>query len=242
MLYLIILSTVAVSLASLVGILTIAMKRENMWGIIFILVSFAAGVLLGTSFFHLLPESSSELGLENAVRIFIIGFTSFYLLERIIRWRHCHEVECQIHPASRLALIGDSIHNFIDGVAIAIAYVVDVNLGIMTTIAVVAHEIPQELGDFGVLVFGGYTVRKALLFNFLTAMTAIFGALLGYFFVAEKYLPYIIAFAGGNFTYIATSDLIPELHKETDLGKSFASFIVFVSGLILVYLLGVLLG
>ncbi len=241
MLYLIILSTVAVSLASLTGMITLAMKRERMWDIIFILVSFAAGVLLGTSFFHLLPESAFALGLENAVKFFIIGFILFYLLERIIRWRHCHEADCQIHPVTRLALIGDSIHNFIDGVAIAIAYVVDVNLGIMTTIAVVAHEIPQELGDFGVLVFGGYTVRRALLFNFLTAITAIFGALLGYFLIAERYLPYIIAFAGGNFTYISTSDLIPELHRETDLGKSIVSFIIFLSGLVLVYLLGILL-
>ncbi len=242
MLYLILLSTLAVSLVSLIGIFALSMKRENLWTVIFILVSFAAGVLLGTSFFHLLPESAADLGLESAVKYFIIGFTSFYLLERIIRWRHCHEVDCEVHPVSRLALIGDSIHNFIDGVAIAIAYLVDLNLGVMTTLAVLAHEIPQELGDFGVLVFGGYSVRRALLFNFLTAVTAIFGAVLGYFLVAKAYLPYIIAFAGGNFTYIATSDLIPELHKETDLGKSLASFLVFVLGLILIYFLGVIIG
>ncbi len=242
MLDLILLSTFVVSLGSLVGIFALNMKKENLWNVVFILVSFAAGVLLGTSFFHLLPESVDELGLKKALNYFIFGFISFYLLERIIRWRHCHEVDCEVHPVSRLALIGDSIHNFIDGVAIAIAYLLDINVGIMTTIAVIAHEIPQELGDFGVLVFGGFTVRRALIFNFLTAITAVFGALLGYFFIAKSLLPYIIAFAGGNFTYIATSDLIPELHKETDLKKSLLSFLVFSSGLILIYILGTLIG
>jgi len=134
--------------------------------------------------------------------------------------------------------MGDSVHNFIDGAVIAVAYLTDVNLGILTTFAVIAHEIPQELGDFGVLVFGGYTVKKALLFNFLTALTAMLGAVLGYFFVAEKYLPYIVAFAGGSFTYIATSDLIPELHKETNFYRSFISFAVFILGLLLIYVMG----
>ncbi len=241
MLYLILLSTVIVSLVSLIGIFALSVRRESLWLLIFILISFAAGVLLGTSFFRLLPESSFQLGLDEAVKYFIVGFTSFYLLERIIRWRHCQEIECKVHPVSKLTLIGASFHNFIDGITIAITYVTDINLGIITTLAIIAHEIPHELGDFGILVFGGYTVRKALLYNFLTALTAILGSLLGYFLVAKNILPYIIAFAGGNFTYIATSDLIPELHKETDLGRSLISFLVFVSGLILVYLLGALI-
>ncbi|AKG92095.1 putative divalent heavy-metal cations transporter [Geoglobus ahangari] len=238
MLHLAIISTIIVSLVSLVGIFTLAMRREMLWKTIFILVSFAAGVLLGASFFHLLPESINEAGIELAFQFFIAGFTSFYLLERIMRWRHCHESDCEVHPVSQLALIGDSIHNFIDGVVIAVAYITDVNLGILTTFAVITHEIPQELGDFGVLVYGGYSVRKALLYNFLTALTAVAGAIAGYFLVAERFLPVVVAFAAGNFTYIATSDLIPELHKETDFGRSLISFVVFIAGLLLIYHMG----
>ncbi len=238
MLYLILLSTLLVSIVSLVGIFTLAMRRELMWRTIFVLVSFAAGVLLGASFFHLLPDSIEGAGVEVAFELFILGFTSFFLLERILRWRHCHEIDCEVHPVSQLALVGDSLHNFVDGVVIAVAYLTDVNLGILTTFAVIMHEIPQELGDFGVLVYGGYTVRKALVYNFLTALTAVLGAVAGYYFVAQKFMPFVVAFAAGNFTYIATSDLIPELHKETDLVKSSVSFAVFVSGLLLVYLMG----
>lgn len=238
MLYLILLSTMLVSIVSLIGIFTLAMRKELLWKTVFILVSFAAGVLLGASFFHLLPESIEKAGTETAFKIFIAGFTSFYLLERIMRWRHCHEKECDVHPVSQLALIGDSIHNFIDGVVIAVAYITDVKLGILTTFAVITHEIPQELGDFGVLVYGGYTVRKALLYNFLTALTAVAGAIAGYFLIAQKFLPFVVAFAAGNFTYIATSDLIPELHKETDFRRSLISFLVFLSGLALIYYMG----
>lgn len=238
MLYLILLSTLLVSIVSLVGIFTLAMRKELMWKTIFVLVSFAAGVLLGASFFHLLPDSIEEAGVEVAFKLFILGFTSFFLLERILRWRHCHESECEIHPVSQLALIGDSLHNFVDGVVIAVAYLTDVNLGILTTFAVITHEIPQELGDFGVLVYGGYTVRKALVYNFLTALTAVLGAIAGYYFVAQKMMPYVVAFAAGNFTYIATSDLIPELHKETDFARSSISFVVFIAGLLLIYFMG----
>ncbi|WP_457590966.1 ZIP family metal transporter [Geoglobus sp.] len=238
MLHLILLSTLIVSVVSLVGVFTLAMKKERLWKTVFILVSFAAGVMLGASFFHMLPEAIEEMDVSRAFEVFILGFTSFYLLERILRWRHCHERECEIHPVSQLALVGDSFHNFIDGVVIAVAYMTDVNLGVLTTFAVIAHEIPQELGDFGVLIYGGYSVRKALIYNFLTALTAVAGAVAGYFLIAQKFLPFVVAFAAGNFTYISTSDLIPELHKETDFSRSLLSFIVFVSGLALIYLMG----
>ncbi|AIY91170.1 ZIP family metal transporter [Geoglobus acetivorans] len=237
-LYLSIASTILVSLLSLVGIFTLILKRDSFWNLVFLLVSFAAGVLIGASFLHLLPEAIELSGVESAIDYFLVGFVSFYLLERVLRWRHCHEDECNVHPMSHLALFGDSIHNFIDGVVIAVAYVTDINLGILTTIAVISHEIPQELGDFGILVFGGFSVRKALVYNFLTALTAVLGAIFGYFAVAEKFLPIVVAFAAGNFTYIATSDLIPELHKETDSGKSLLSFVIFIAGLLLVYAMG----
>jgi len=235
MLYLVLLSTTIVSLISLIGIFTLAFNRELLWKGIFILVSFAAGILLSTSFFELLPESIRDYGVDTSIRIFLAGFIAFYLLERIIRWRHCHEEECEVHPVTHLTLIGDSIHNLIDGVIIAVAYLTDFSLGVLTTFAVISHEIPQELGDFGVLIYGGFTVRKALLFNFATALTSVFGALLGYFLIAERFLPGVIAFAAGNFTYIATSDLIPELHKETDFFRSSASFLFFLLGIFIIF-------
>lgn len=235
-LYYAIASTLIVSALSLVGIFTLLMNRKLFWNLVFILVSFAAGVLMGTAFLHLLPESIEYYGYESAAKLFIVGFVTFYLLERILRWRHCHEDECYVHPVTHLALFGDGIHNFIDGVVIVAAYLTDIGLGILTTFAVIAHEIPQELGDFGILVFGGYSFRKALVYNFLTALTSVLGALMGYYLLAERFLPLIIAFAAGNFTYIATSDLIPELHKETNFSRSFTSFVVFLFGLLLMSL------
>jgi len=135
-------------------------------------------------------------------------------------------------------LIGDAVHNFIDGIIIAVSFLVNINMGIVSTIAIIAHEIPQEIGDFGVLIYGGFTKTKALFFNFLSALTAIVGALFGYFLSTsiEEVIPFMLPFAAGGFIYIAASDLIPELHKEPDLKKAFASFCFFVIGIILMLL------
>ncbi len=238
MLEYILLSTFIVSLLSLVGIFTIAISDILFKKIILPMVSFAAGILIGASFLHLLPESVENLKLKMAMTIFIVGFSSFYLLERILRWRHCHEDECEVHPVTYLALIGDSIHNFIDGIIIAASYLVDFKLGLLTTFAVASHELPQELGDFSVLVFGGFSKKKALLFNFLTALTAVFGAVVGFYALKEfDVTSYLLAFAAGNFAYVASSDLIPELHKVAELKRSAASFLLFVLGVTLMYLL-----
>ena len=141
-------------------------------------------------------------------------------------------------------LIGDGIHNFIDGLIIAASFVINFPLGIATTIAVIAHEIPQELGDFGVLVYGGFTKLKALFFNFLTALTAILGAVIGFFLAGsvEGFVPFLIPFAAGGFIYIAASDLVPELHKEADLKKSILSFIFFLLGIIFMYVIKIIFG
>jgi zinc and cadmium transporter len=183
-----------------------------------------------------MPESLEKMEPLNAFIILLVGFSSFFLLERVLMWRHCHEHECDIHAFTYLNLLGDGLHNFIDGVIIAAGYLTGFPVGIATTFAVAMHEIPQELGDFAVLVYGGFSKTKALLFNFLSAVTAVFGAVLGYFFLqSQDLMIYILPFAAGNFLYIASSDLIPELHKELSLKKSFESFIVFILGICLMY-------
>jgi zinc and cadmium transporter len=237
----ILLSTLLVSLISLVGIFFITMKEQVFKKLLLLLVSFASGTLLGAAFLHLIPESLfpqlSSTYNENAVIAILVGILAFFLLEKSL-WRHCHERDCPIHTFAYLDLLGDGVHNFIDGVVIAASFIVSIPLGTTTTLAVVAHEIPQEIGDFGILIYGGFSKTKALLYNFLTAIIAIFGATLMYFFSTSfPSLEYLLAFAAGGFIYIATSDLIPELHKETELSKSAAQFFLLLLGIALMWVL-----
>jgi zinc and cadmium transporter len=232
----ILLSAIAVSLISFVGVATLAIRDSIFQKILLLLVAFSAGGLMGGAFLHLLPESLEDIEPLQGFLILLIGFSSFFLLERFLRWRHCHEEECEIHPVTYLNLMGDGLHNFIDGVVIAASYLAGFHIGVVTTIAVAMHEIPQELGDFAVLVYGGYSKLKALIFNFASAVMAIFGAMLGYFFILTPELfIYVLPFAAGNFLYIASSDLIPELHKERALGRSIQSFLMFIFGILLMY-------
>jgi zinc and cadmium transporter len=225
-------SVILVSLISLIGVFTLIIKEKVLNNILFSLVGFSAGALIGGAFLHLLPEALSQ---TNSIIIFlyvIFGFALFFLLEKILYWRHCHEGKCPIHMFTYLNLIGDGIHNFIDGLIIAASFIISIPIGVTTTIAVVAHEIPQELGDFGVLIYGGFTRFKALLWNFTSALTAVFGALFGYFFITyvENIASPLIPFTAGGFLYIAASDLIPELHKQPEFKKSILSFILFLIG------------
>lgn len=156
-------------------------------------------------------------------------------MERYLHWRHCHEEgECKIHAFTYLNLVGDGFHNFIDGMVIAASFLVSLKLGLVTTLAIVLHEIPQELGDFAVLVYGGFTKKKALLFNFASALMAVLGAVIGYLVtdLVKNFASFILPFTAGGFIYIATSDLIPELHKENDLKRSTAAFLAFLLGII----------
>jgi zinc and cadmium transporter len=233
---LILFSTTIVSLISLIGIFFLFFKTNLFEKIIYYLVAFAGGVLFGAVFFHILTETSESLTFFKLALFLTIGFLSFFFLERLIRWRHCHLPRCEIHPLGPLNLIGDSLHNFIDGLVIAAGYLTSLKTGLLFTLAVIFHEIPQEIGDFAVLVYSGYRKKKALLYNFLSALTAIGGGIGGYFFFEkfENLLPALLAFAGGNFLYIASSDIIPELHREVDLRKSIYSLITFVLGIILI--------
>ncbi|MEO0275810.1 MAG: ZIP family metal transporter [candidate division WOR-3 bacterium] len=231
-------STLVVSFIALIGIIFIFLKKETFDKLLFILVSLAGGALIGGAFLHLLPHSLEHLNPLTTSWIFILGFVSFFLLERILRWRHCHEKDCKIHPVTYLSLIGDSIHNFIDGVVIAASFLINIPFGIITTLVVMAHEIPQEIGDYSILIFGGMDRVKALFYNFISALTAFLGGLFGYFlFKGTEYIHYIMPFAAGNFFYISSSDLIPELHKEVDIKKSLNSFIFFILGIFIMQLI-----
>ena len=177
----IILATVVVSFLSFVGIFTLSLKDQMLNKILLILVGLSAGTLMGGAFLHLLPEATEKsTGLDVFIYI-LVGFIIFFIIEKVLHWRHCHKGECEIHTFTYMNLIGDSIHNFIDGLIMAASFVVSIPLGISTTIAISSHEIPQEIGDFGVLIYGGFSKKKALLLNFLVALTAVLGGLIGYF-------------------------------------------------------------
>lgn len=230
----ILICTFAVSLISLIGIVTLAIKEELLHKILFGLIGFSAGALIGGAFLHILPESLKDNSSTFVFYCLILGIVLFFLMERYLYWRHCHEEgDCEVHAFTYLNLIGDAFHNFIDGMLIAASFVVSFSLGIVTTVAVILHEIPQELGDFGVLVYGGFSKKKALLYNFISALAAIGGALAGYFIsdIAAGFVNFILPLTAGGFIYIATSDLIPEIHKEKNLKRSTSAFLAFLCGI-----------
>jgi len=230
----ILISTGLVSLISLVGVFTLSIKGNTLHKILFGLVGFSAGALIGGAFLHLLPEALTRAGSTFVFSSLILGIVLFFMLERYMHWRHCHqEGACEIHPVTYLNLIGDGFHNFIDGMVIAAAFITSFKLGIVTTLAVILHEIPQELGDFAVLVYGGFSRTKALFYNFISALTAILGALVAYFIYdfVHGFANFIIPLTAGGFIYIAASDLIPEIHKEKDIKRSTMGFFAFLLGI-----------
>ena len=228
-------STTVVSLISLVGIFTLSIKENLLHKILFCLIGFSAGALIGGAFLHILPESLENNKSTTVFSYLILGIVFFFLMERYLHWRHCHEEgACKIHAFTYMNLIGDGFHNFIDGMVIAASFMVSLRLGLVTTFAIILHEIPQELGDFAVLVYGGFSKKKALLFNFASALMAVLGAIAGYFItdIIKNFANFILPFTAGGFIYIATSDLIPELHKENDLKRATAAFFAFLLGII----------
>jgi zinc and cadmium transporter len=234
----ILLSVFLVSLVSFVGVLTLYLRPNLLDKILFALVSFAAGALLGAAFLDLLPEAIEENG--GPVMVYaLIGIVAFFVIETFLYWYHCHyghhhhhrHHRIQVQPFTWLNLIGDGIHNFVDGMIIAASYLVSVPLGVTTTFAVVLHEIPQELGDFGVLVFGGMSRARAVFYNFLSALTAVLGALVVFFFNVQNITKFLIPFAAGGFIYIASADLLPELHKERNIQRAATQLLFFLLGL-----------
>ncbi len=230
-------SVIAVSLISLVGIFTLSIKAERLRKLLLYMVSFSAGALFGDAFIHLLPQIVKEVGFGIEVSIYLLmGIIVSFVIEKIIQWRHCHmpEGKDHAHPFAMMNLFGDAVHNFIDGLLIGASYLASIPVGIATTLAIVFHEIPQEIGDFGVLLHGGFTSKKALLYNFFTGLTAVFGTIVALLISTriEHLTTILIPFAAGAFIYIAGSDLIPELHKEVEAKKSLLQLLTFVFGVL----------
>ena len=224
-------------LVAFVGAFTLAIKPKTLQKIIFILVALSTGTLLGGGLLHLLPEAIKNLGVEAAINYLLIGFIIFFLMEKLLHWHHCHDGVCKVHTFSQMILFGDALHNFIDGLIIAASFFVSIPFGIVTTLVIIAHELPQELGDFGVLTHGGFSKNKALFYNFLSQLTAVLGGLVGFFFVQSSGLEsLLLPFAAGGFIYIAASDLIPELHKENDTKRMILSFTFFIIGIMIMFL------
>ncbi|MCM8787445.1 MAG: ZIP family metal transporter [Candidatus Omnitrophica bacterium] len=239
-----IISTILVSLISFVGVFALAIKKEFLQKILFFLISFAVGALFGDAFLHLLPEAFEELGVNVFTSsLAIVGILIFFVLEKFLRWRHCHIPTSteHLHPIARLNLIGDSLHNFIDGMIIASSFSVDIKIGLATTVAIILHEIPQEIGDFGVLIYGGFLPKKALFFNFISALFAILGAIASLLsgFYLKNFSNILLPIAAGGFLYIAGSDLLPQLHKSCEIKfkPAILQFIFLLSGIFVMFLL-----
>ncbi len=234
-------SVLVISLISLVGLLAFSLKEENLEKMLLHLVSFSAGGLFGHAFIHMIPEAVGENGFGLQVSIYIlVGIITSFVVEKFLLWRHCHVPTSEEHPHTfaYMNLFGDAVHNFIDGLMIGGSYLASVSLGIATTLAVIFHEIPQEIGDFGVLIYGGFNKSRAIFFNFSTALTAIFGAILALTLgsLIHDFIPFMIPFAAGNFIYIAGSDLIPELRKdEPGFPKSILQLASFVLGVLILF-------
>lgn len=234
-------ATVLVSLASFAGIISLIVKKKYLTTVLFVLVGFSAGALMGDAFLHMIPESLESATPQVVAVGTLFGFIVFFFVERFLHWRHCHDETCKVHPFTHMTMVGDSIHNFIDGLIIAVSFLVSVPLGIVSTLAIIAHEVPQEMGNLGVLIYGGFSKNKALLYNFLTQTTAVLGAIIGYFFSTsiELLRPFLLPFAAGGFLYIAASDLVPELHKEKEPKKALLSMVFFIVGIVLMWVLKV---
>jgi len=232
------------SIASLAGGFALLSKEKLALKISHFLASFAAGTLLGAAFFDLLPEALHE-GEESGIDIFLwslVGILLFFLLERFIHWFHHHEEYPEHKRESKstvpLIVIGDTMHNFVDGVVIAATFLVSIPLGIVTAIAVAMHEIPQEIGDFGLLLHKGLSRRKVIIVNIASASVAFMGAIITYILgdILEGYIPILLALTAGFFIYIATSDLIPEIHHEKRKGFAVIESVLLIVGVIVIWL------
>lgn len=230
----IVFATAAGSIASLVLAALLAFSARPSW--VPVLVSYAIGALLGASLLEVLPEAVEMSGdVVTVAQSVLVGILLFFLLEKLVLWRHCHEEVCEAHGAGHahshahdhgrsglMITVGDTFHNFVDGVIIAGAFLADFRLGIVTSLAIVAHEIPQEIGDFMILLHSGYTRTQALLLNFLTGVSMVIGGLVGYFALKAMagWTPVLLGLAGASMLYVAMSDLIPGLHKRAEIGAT----------------------
>ena len=206
--------------------------KKNINKIIILLVSFTTGALLGAALFHFIPESLEKLNQAYTFSLALIGFFAFFTLEKFLHWHHHHEGECHEHPFTYLILWGDAIHNFVDGILIAGSFIISIPLGIITSVLIMAHELPMEISDFATLLYGGLGNKKAIIYNFLSQLTAVIGGIIGFFVLnIEEYAVWILPFAAGGFIYIAVTDLIPEIFSEKNKGKMFLNIIFILLGI-----------
>ncbi len=250
-------ATFLVSLISFVGVITLSLKRKFLEKILSGLVAFAAGTLIGVAFFDLVPEA---LGAGSSASLYLVsGVLLFFIVERFVGWHHAHH-DHDINPSEHhkdkdhdkyhhkpfiyTNLMADGVHNFLDGTVIAAAFITNIPLGIVTSIAVALHEIPQEIGDFAILVHGGLSIRKALIFNFISAITALAGGLIAFYLSSSSIgnlNPLLLGIGGGGLLYLALTDLLPEINKENDIKRSLIQFVFLFSGILIVYSLALLL-
>lgn len=224
------------------------------------LVSYAIGSLLGAAFLALIPHALTSPGVTDAHDVMIVvlfGILAFFILEKLVLWRHCHHDDCEAHgpghdhdhganhhganqdaAAARLILIGDGMHNLMDGFLIAAAFMTDIHLGVVTAVAVIAHEIPQEVGDFAILLNGGFSRARALAYNIASSVSTLVGAWVAYFSlqVVDQATPYVLAVAAASFIYIAVADLIPGLHRRVDIASSVRQVVLILAGVLTIFL------
>ncbi len=236
LLLIIFLASFAESLVSFIGGILAFLSAEKIRRFAHFVVSFAIGALLSVALLHLIPEAAEMSSLGTVMPYVLGGIIFFFILEKFLFWYHCHEGECPVHTYNYLILWGDFLHNFIDGTIIALTFMADVRLGVLATVAVIFHEIPQEIGDFGTLLHGGFSKRKALIYNFLVSLSTILGALLAYLLggFLGSYIPIALAIVAGNFIYLASTDLMPELHESTNFKHGFVQTVFIVLGALLV--------
>lgn len=221
---------------SFVGGLFAIFQKERIQKITHFLVSFAVGALLGVSFFELIPEAIEGNSAHTILPFVFAGILLFFILEKFLFWYHCHGKECPVHTYTYLILWGDMLHNFIDGVIITLAFLVDIKVGIAASLAVIFHEIPQEISDFSILLHGGLSFKRAFFYNFLVALSVIVGALITYVLgeALIPLLPFALALIAGNFIYLASTDLMPELHEKSGAAHSIGQIFLIVLGALLV--------
>ncbi len=228
-------SCALLSLISLVGGLALVLGEGRLHRIILPLVAFSAGSLLGGALFHLLPEAVERMG--NGTPVWgaaALGFALFFSLEQFLHWHHCHKPTAEHRrPVTYLILVADTLHNLLDGMALGAAFLLDVRVGIATWIAAAAHEIPQELGDFGVLLHGGWSKKKALLFNFLSGLACVAGGILVWTLAHGVDVTVLLPLAAGSFLYIAAADLVPEVNKHESVRVNLLHFLCLAAGLLL---------
>jgi zinc and cadmium transporter len=233
-------ATILVSLVSLVGIALLSLNKKTLDTVVFLILSFATGTLFAAAFFDLFPEALEGLEAEAVFATALSGIIVLFVLERLVHWHHEHHDHLKHEkPVAYLVLLGDGLHNFFDGIAIAASFITSLELGVTTTFAIIAHEIPQELSDFTLLKYAGFSTKKAIMFNLLSGLAAVIGAISFFYFssAVENLQFYGLAFTAGVFLYIAGTDLLPELHKEEKRSKSVIQLAAMLLGIVVIWFL-----